>query len=159
MPHSLEKEIKIQLWNNQSKKNIYQTLATDSNKDELYHLLANLPCGGRRKKTFLVTLFLVFILTLLTIKQCLFIYFYGRFDVSAALTLVGPIIHIFIIRELLLSHRLGYQLLPILSILALFRPENQIVPDMYMYVCIAVLSALLYLLLFPKSEHMQSKTN
>lgn len=153
---SLEKEIKIQLWNNQSKKKIYHTLATESNRDELYHLLNNLPSGTRRKKTYLITLFLVFLLTLLTIKQCLFIYFYGRFDIFAVLTLVGPIIHIFIIRELLLSHRLGYQLLPILSILALFRPENRIVPDIYMYICMAVLSALLYLLLFPKNEYIQS---
>lgn len=158
MRHSLEKEIKNQLWNNQSKQNIYNALATDSNRDELYNLLNNLPSGNRRRKTYIITLFLVFLLTLLTIKQCLFIYLYGRFDIFVALTLVGPIIHIFTIRELLLSHRLGYQLLPILSIVALFRPENKIVPDIYMYICMAVLSALLYLLLFPKNEYLQSKT-
>ncbi len=156
MQHTLEKEIKIRLRNNQSKKQIYEALVPDRDRDELIHLLNNLPSHDRRKKTFLITLFLIILLALLTIKQCLFVYVQGRFDISAILALIGPMIHFFIIRELLLSHRLGYQLLPILSLLALFRPENRIIPDMYMYMCIAGLSALLYLVLFPKNDRLQN---
>lgn len=157
MRHLLEDEIKTLLWKNESKEKIYHTLVTDSNRAELQHLLNNLPSGNSRKKTFPITLFLVLLLALLTAKQCLFVYLYGRFDTFAVLTLVGPMIHLFVIRELLLSHRLGYQLLPLLSILALFRPENQIVPDLYMYLCMAVLSAVLYLILFPKNARLQKQ--
>ncbi len=158
MRHILEKEIKIRLRNNQSKKQIYKTLVTDTNRHELTHLLNNLPLGNRRKKTFLITLFLVILLAMLTIKQCLFIYLHENSNVSLILGFIGPIIHIYIIRELLLSHRLAYQILPLLSILALFRPENRILPDMYMYMCMAVLSSLLYLFLFPKSDRLQNQT-
>ncbi len=159
MRHFLEKEIKLLLWNNHSKNKVYHVLATDSNKTELNYWLNNLPPGDRRRKTFPITLLLVLLLALLTVKQCLFIYLYGRFDIFSLLALVVPMINIFIMRELLLSHRLGYQLLPILSIVALFRPENKIVPDIYMYLFMAVLSAFLYLVLFPKSERMLSQIN
>ena len=156
MRQTLEKEIKALLKNKQSKKAIYKTLATDTNKDELINLLNNLPLASRRNKTFIVTLFLIVLLTLLTIKQCLFIYLHENSNVSLILGFIGPIIHIYIIRELLLSHRLAYQILPLLAVLALFRPENRILPDMYMYICMAVLSGMLYLFLFPKKEQMYS---
>jgi hypothetical protein len=155
MRHTLEKNIKILLQKNQSKEKVYKTLATESNRPELTHSLNNLPLWERRKKTFLITLFLVVLLALLTIKQLLFIYLHENSNVSLILGFIGPIIHIYIIRELLLSHRLAYQVLPLLSILALVRPENRILPDMYMYLCMAVLSGLLYLFLFPKSDRMQ----
>ena len=152
MRRPLEKEIKMLLKKNTSKKNILKTLATEANKIELIHLLNSLPPGDRRKKTFPVTLLLVTLLILLTTKQFLFIYLHESSNVSLILGFIGPLIHIYIMRELLLSHRLAYQVLPLLSVLALFRPENRIVPDMYMYMCMAVLSGLLYLFLFPKSE-------
>ena len=159
MRQPLEKEIKILLQKNQSKKMIYKTLATDTNRHELMHLLNNLPLGERQKKTSLITLFLVILLAMLTIKQCLFIYLHENSNVSLILGFIGPIIHIYIMRELLLNHRLAYQILPLLSILALFRPENRIIPDMYMYICMAVLSGTLYLFLFPKSEQIEPPTH
>lgn len=158
MQNTLEKEIKIRLCRNQSKKQIYTALVTSSDKEELIHLLNTLPSHDLRKKTIYITLFLLLLLALLTVKQCLFIYLHGRFDTPTMLALIGPMIHFFIMRELLLSHRLGYQLLPVLSILALFRPENRITPDIYMYLCMAALSALLYLVLFPKSDRIQYQT-
>jgi hypothetical protein len=151
MRQPLEKEIKRLLQKNQSKKMIYKTLATDINRHELIHLLNNLPLGERRKKTFFITLFLVILLAMLTLKQCLYIYLHENSTVSIILGFIGPIIHLYIMRELLLNHRLAYQLLPLLSILSLLRPENRIIPDIYMYICMAVLSGILYLFLFPKS--------
>ena len=158
MRQTFEKEIKALLHKNQSKKTIYKTLATDSNKYELTHLLNNLPLENRRKNTLPITLFLLLLLILLTIKQFLFMYLQANSNVSLILGLIGPMIHIYIIRELMLSHRLAYQVLPLLSILALFRPENRILPDMYMYIGMAALSGLLYLFLFPKSEQLTVPT-
>lgn len=155
MRQTLEKEIKILLQKNQSKRAIFKTLATATNKNDLTHLLNNLPLGSRKKKSSLITLLILVLLILLTIKQFLFVFLHESSNVSLILGLIGPIIHIYIIRELLLSHRVAYQVLPLLSVLALLRPENRILPDMYMYICMAVLSGALYLFLFPKKELTQ----
>jgi len=155
MQQSLEKEIKALLKKNQSKRAIYKMLVTDANKSELTNLLNNLPLNARRKITFGITLFIVALLTLLTIKQSLYVYLHSNTAASLILGFVGPIIHIYILRELLRSHRLAYQLLPFLSILALLHQENRILPDMYMYICMAILSGILYLFLFPKKEHIE----
>ncbi len=143
------------LWKDKSKEEVYKVLITETNKHELIHLLNNLPTRNRRTKTFLITLFLVLLLALLTTKQLLFIYLHENSNVSLILGFIGPIIHVYIMRELLLSHRLAYQILPLLSILALFRLENRILPDAYMYISMAVLSGALYLFLFPKSEQLR----
>lgn len=158
MRQTLEKQIKLLLQEGQSKEAIYQKLATDSNGHELTNHLNSLPRGDRKKKTFILTLFLIVLLALLTIKQALFVYLHQNSSFSLFLGCIAPIIHIYIIRELLLSHRLAYQILPLLSILALFRPENRIVPDMFMYAFMAVLSGALYLFLFPKKEQLHFHT-
>jgi len=159
MRQTQEKAIKTLLQQGQSKKAIFKKLASDTNQDELTNQLNNLPLANRRKKTYIITLFLVILLTLLTTKQVLFIYLHENSNVSLILGFIAPIIHVYVIRELLLSHRLAYQILPLLSILALFRPENRIEPDMYMYACMAILSGALYLFLFPKKEQLQFPTH
>ncbi len=159
MHQPLEKHIKKLLRQHQSKEQIYAALATESNGQQLSHMLNNLPLEVKKKKTFLITLFLVILLTLLTIKQFLYVYLHENSSVSLVLGLIGPLIHIYIIRELLRSHRLAYQVLPLLSILALFRPESRIIPDMYMYITMALLSGALYFFLFPKGERLKTPTH
>ncbi|MEN8200228.1 MAG: hypothetical protein ABFR63_09175 [Thermodesulfobacteriota bacterium] len=158
MRYPFEKEIKVRLKKNQSKEEIYSSLVTETNRDDLLHTLSNLPNEGWRKKLLPVSLFVIILLILLTTKQFLFVWLHESSSISLVLGLIGPFIHIYILRELLLGHRLGYMVLPLLSILALFRPENRIVPDMYMYMCMAVLSGLLYLFLFPKDDRIQNST-
>lgn len=152
MQHQLEKEIKIRLKQNLSKKEIYHSLVSEQNRDELLHMLNNLPGEERNKKMLPLRLVLLTLLLLLTIKQFLFVYLHENSSIALMLGLIGPFIHMYIIRELLRNHRLGYQILPILSLLALFRPENRIIPDMFMYMGMALLSGLLYFFLFPKRE-------
>lgn len=151
MQQNLEKQIKLLLHKNQSKKYIYDALSTEGNRDNLARLLNNLPLEKRRKKTFFVTMFVLTLLILLTTKQFLYIFLHESSNVSFFLSLIAPTIHIFVMKELIFSHKMGYQILPLLSILALFRPENRILPDMYMYLCMGILSGGLYLFLFPKS--------
>lgn len=159
MPTALEKTVKNLLKKNKSKEQIYHSLGTDSNCDALFCILNSLPLERLRRKTYPITLFLVAMLTLLTIKQCLFIYLHDNSNVSLIMGLIGPIIHLYTLRQLLLNHKKGYQLLPLLSVLALLRPENRIVPDMYMYLFMAIVSGILYLLLFPKNDQLKSSSN
>jgi hypothetical protein len=159
MRQTLEKEITVLLQKNQSKDAIYKALVTDSNRNELINLLNSLPITRRRKKTLIITLVLIILLAMLTIKQCLFLYLHENSNVSLILGFIAPIIHVYVIRELMHGHRLAYQILPLLSVLALFRPENRIVPDMYMYMSMAVLSGALYFYLFPKSEQIEIPTH
>ncbi len=100
---------------------------------------------------------LLILLVLLTIKQFLFIYVVEQSSVDLMLGLIGPLIHVYILRELLRNHRLGYQILPILALLALLRPENRLTPDTYMYIGMALLSGSLYLILFPKRDKLNMK--
>ena len=152
MRNPLEIEIKRRLRKQQSKKVIFAALSTEENKDTLGHMLNNLPTCKRNKKMLPLRIAMVILLILLTIKQFLFVYLHEASSVDLMLGLIGPLIHIYILREILRNHRLGYQILPLLSVLALLRPENRITPDIYMYISMALLSGLLFLVLFPKKE-------
>jgi len=154
MSHSLEKEIKNRLRQSQSKTVIHSQLTIGQNRDELGHMLNNLPNWKRYQKTFPIRIVLYVLLVLLTTKQFLFVYLHENSSIALMLGLIGPFIHIYIFRELLRSHRLGYQILPLLSVLALFRPENRVMPDIYMYIVMAFLSGFLFLFLFPKKERI-----
>ena len=155
MRNPLETEIKHRLRQGQSKKDIFAKLSSEQNKDTLQHMLNNLPIHKRNKKMLPMRLLMFTLLILLTIKQFLFVYLHEASSVDLMLGLIGPLVHVYIMRELLRNHRLGYQILPILSILALFRPENRITPDMYMYMAMALLSGLLFFILFPKKERLE----
>jgi hypothetical protein len=155
MRNPLEIEIKRQLRQHQSKKDIFAALCTEENKDTLEHMLNNLPTHKRNKKMLPLRIIMLILLILLTTKQFLFVYLHEASSVDLMLGLIGPLIHLYIMREILRNHRLGYQILPLLSILALLRPENRITPDMYMYMTMALLSGLLFLLLFPTKERIK----
>jgi hypothetical protein len=155
MRNPLEIEIKHRLRQQQSKKEIFAKLSDGQNKETLLHMLNNLPDHARNRKMLPLRLLMFTLLILLTTKQFLFVYLHEISSVDLMLGLIGPLIHIYIMRELLRNHRLGYQILPILSILALFRPENRIAPDTYMYLTMALLSGLLFFLLFPKKERLE----
>ncbi len=152
MQNPLEIEIKRLLRKQQSKKEIFAALSTEENKDTLEHMLNNLPTCKRNNKMLPLRIVVIILLILLTVKQFLFVYLHEASSVDLMLGLIGPLIHIYILREILRNHRLGYQVLPLLSILALLRPENRIVPDIYMYITMALFSGLLFLFLFPKKE-------
>ena len=158
MQQLLEKQINTLLKQNLSKKEILRKLRTEQNQDELFHMLNNLPSPDRNKKALLLRIFLLILLVLLTIKQFLFVYLYENSSIALMLGLIGPFIHIYIMREILRNHRLGYQILPLLSILALLRPENRIMPDMLMYLTMALISGALFLWLFPKKGRMGQPT-
>lgn len=146
MAKPLERYIKTQLREN---------LSNELNKDEVLHMLINLPVEALNKKMLPLRIVLFILLVLLTIKQFLFVYIVEKSSLDLMLGLIGPLIHIYIMRELLRNHRLGYQILPILSLLALLRPENNITPDRYMYMGMALLSGFLYLFLFPKTNKIE----
>ncbi len=152
MRNPLEIEIKRRLHQQQSKKDIFANLKTEENRDTLEHMLNNLPTSKRNRKMLPLRIITIILLMLLTIKQFLFVYLHEASSVDLMLGLIGPLIHIYILREILRNHRLGYQILPLLSVLALLRPENRIIPDVYMYMIMALLSGLLFLFLFPKKE-------
>ena len=158
MQQLLEKEIKHWLKQNLSKKEIFRKLRTEQNQEELLHMLNNLPSPDRNQKTLPFRFVLLTLLVLLTIKQFLFVYLHENSSIALMLGLIGPFIHIYIMRELLRGHRLGYQILPILSILAFFRPENRIMPDILMYVSMAMISGVLFFWLFPKKERLEQQT-
>ncbi|MHB8709346.1 MAG: hypothetical protein ACYC9I_10765, partial [Desulfuromonadales bacterium] len=64
--------------------------------------------------------------------------------------LVGPMIHLYVLRQLLRFRKIGYQLLFVLSLLSLLNPENRALPEVVLFPALAVAAGLLFLRLFPK---------
>ena len=155
MRNPLEKEIKRRLRQNHNKRDIFKQLSNEQNQDSVAHMLNNLPNYERNRQMLPLRIVVLVLLVLLTIKQFLFVYLHEVSSVDLMLGLIGPLIHVYIMRECLRDHRLGYQILPILSLLALFRPENRIMPDTIMYLSMALLSAFLFFFLFPKKERIE----
>lgn len=157
MANPLEKEIKARLRQNLSNKEIYQSLATEQNSGEVQHMLNNLPAEGLNRKMLPLRIVLLILLLFLIIKQFLFVYIVEQSSVDLTLGLIDPLIHVYLMRELLRNHRLGYQIVPILSVPALLRPENRITLDTYMYTGMALLFGFLYLILFPKRDNLDNR--
>lgn len=152
MAHEIEKKIEAMLQQGLSKKTVWSKLkgANDPHKTIFFINNASLPI--RRKKYQYINLFLVFILAFITIKKLLVAFSFGAVDFFLLLSLVVPIINIYILREILRFHRLGYQFLFVLSILALFHPENHHVQEITLLLSQAAVAGFLYLRIFPKKE-------
>jgi len=151
----MKKEINELLLNGKSKQQIWRKLRTDENQVNLAFHLNNLASSVDRKKHFFINIFLAGILLFLTFKKVYAAASYGHSDLFFFLSLVVPIINMFVLREVLRFHRVGYQFLFILSCLSLFRPENRQTQELLMFAVIIGLSGFLHLKLFPFKNYIK----
>lgn len=105
-----------------------------------------------RKKYRILNYLLIAVLVVLTCKKTLAVILIGSFHPYNLAGLVVPIINIFFIRLLLMYQKSGYQFLFLLSILALFHPENRQLIESSLHLVMIIMSAHLYIKLFPKEE-------
>ena len=105
-----------------------------------------------RKKYRLLNYLLIAVLALLTCKKALAVIMVGSFNVFNLAGLIVPVINVFFIRLLLLYQKSGYQFLCILSVLAFFYPENRQPIESTLYILTIVMSAHLYIKMFPKEK-------
>jgi len=76
----------------------------------------------------------------------------GGVNLVFFMALVVPAINFYVLKKLLRFRRIGYQFLFILSLIALFHPENHHILEMSLTVAMILLSGFLYLRVFPKAE-------
>lgn len=155
MVDKLALELEQQLLQGKSKKNIWRELDKDSNKEKARFYLNNSAELADRQALQLINLCLAIILAFLTFKKLLTAFSFGRLDVFFFTSLVVPIINIYILKEILRFRRLGFQYLFILSCLALVLPENRQPLELFLTLGMILLSAFLYLKLFPKKKEIK----
>lgn len=152
MADSLEKQVDAMLQNGDSKLSIFNKLDNPDIRAKLIFFLNNKSTLTRRRKYMWVNLFLGIVLLGMTLKRLLAIAEAGHFDFYLLADFIVPTINFYVLREIFLFHRTGYQFLTILTTLSLFYASNRIMPDLLINICMIALAVFLYLNLFPKNE-------
>ncbi|WP_446008274.1 hypothetical protein [Candidatus Electrothrix sp.] len=161
----LEQKILAELNKGHSKQNILKKLATDENKEDLVWYLNHYPTEKKRKKVRLLNYLLILVILIVTVKKLYFIALVqlnaisiNQFSPLLLVELLVPAINFYIMVKIIQWYRQGYQFAAVLSLLALIRPENRIMPDAIMYLVITVLSVFLLFQLFPQQEKLRDPT-
>ncbi|WP_457573473.1 hypothetical protein [Desulfolithobacter sp.] len=162
MAELLEEQVRKELKKGQKKESILVHLATPENRDNLIHILNNLPLEARRRQGQWLNYLLVTLVLTVTVKKIYLIAVVllaavklDQFTPLLLLDLIVPAINFYVMRELLRFHRQGYQFMAVLGTLALLRGENRIFPDFYLYLSIIALSLFLLWKMFPNKEKLQ----
>ncbi len=156
MADSLEKQIDAMLQNGESKPSIFTKFDNPTSRARLIFFLNNKSTLSRRRKYMWINLFLGIVLLAMTIKLLLGVadtISVGGVGLYLLALFIVPTINFYILRELFLFHRTGYQFLVVLTGLALIvYPHNRIMPDILINLGMIGLGVYLYLKLFPKNE-------
>ncbi|MEN8141593.1 MAG: hypothetical protein ABFR97_10260 [Thermodesulfobacteriota bacterium] len=148
-------KIEKQLLQGKKKKTIWEEEKSGETAPRALFLLNNSAELAERKRFQLINLSLAIILAFVTFKKLLTAFSFGRLDVFFFTSLVVPIINIYILKEILRFKRLGFQYLFILSALSLVLPQNRSQPlELFLTGGMIILSAFLYLKLFPKGKQI-----
>lgn len=158
MADSLEKQIDAMLQNGESKSSILKKFDNQDTRAKLIFFLNNKSLLSRRHRYMWINLFLGLLLLGMTLKRLLAIADAGHFDFYLLADFIVPTINFYILREIFLFHRTGYQFLIILTGLSLFYAQNRIMPDLLINIGMIALAAYLYLKLFPKEELIKRST-
>lgn len=156
MADSLEKKIEALLQQGMTRQQIYSKLQGQHAKGKLAFQVNNTSRPSLRKKYLLPTLLLAGLLTFITFKKLLVIVLTS--DLSLLLLLLSmivPVINIYVLREVLRFRRTGYQFLTVISLLGLLHPENHFPQEMSILVIQATIAAFLYLTIFPSKEALK----
>jgi hypothetical protein len=79
----------------------------------------------------------------------------GQANYLFFLSLVVPMINIYVLKKILRFRRTGYQYLFVLSFLSLFQPENHRLIEIMIIGVMLFLSGFIYLRMFPKKERLK----
>jgi hypothetical protein len=157
MADSLEKQVEQLLLAGEGKKAVLVRLATDENRARLLVILNNKALLHRRHRYMWFNLALAGVLLYVTLKRLLAISAAGHFDFYLLADFIVPTINFYVLREILRFQRTGYQLLTVLTALALLYPANRVLPDLFIHLGMIGAAIVLHLHLCPKSEMMSDK--
>lgn len=152
MARSLDRKVEEELRLGKGKRKIYELLKTPENKVKLAYLLNSKTTLARRKEFMWINLFLCGALLGMTVRRLLSISFTGHLDFYLVFDFIVPTINFYILREILLFQRNGYQFLAILTTLSLVYAENRAMPDLLINLGMIALALFLYYRMFPRQE-------
>ena len=162
MADPLEQQVLGELKKGTGRLNVLKKLETEDNREDLVWYLNHLPTGKGRKNHQWINWLLIIVLLALTVKK---LYFIALIQMNAAavnqfspmllLDLVVPAVNFFVLNKIIRFQRQGYEFMTVLGVLALFREENRVMPDLALYLVIISLSVFLLLRMFPKKERLK----
>lgn len=156
MAEKLGEKIERLLREGMDKQRIWQNLRKSEDNVQLVFLLNDLPTLRNRQTFLLLNLPLAAILLIMTGIKLFAVVSLGRIDFYFFLSLVVPMINIYVLKKILRFRRTGYLYLFVLSFLALFQPENHRTLEVVLLGLMLFLSGLLYLRMFPRQELLKS---
>jgi len=152
MTDPVEMKVEELLLAGKGRHEIYHRLKNNADQSKLIFHINNSALPEDRNKYRYLNLFLCIILLYLTAKKIPAIFVFDILTVYLLLSLVVPVINIYVLREVMRFHRVGYQFLIVISLLSLFQPENHNPVEGTICVLIAVIAFFLYCRLFPASS-------
>jgi hypothetical protein len=152
MAELLEKQVEQLLLAGKDKTAILKQLATDANRARLLAILNNKAILSRRHRYMWFNMALAAALLYMTVKRLLAISAAGHYDFYLLLDFIVPTINFYVLREILRFQRTGYQLLTVLTALALVYPVNRVLPDLLIHLGMIGAAIFLILHLFPRNE-------
>jgi len=145
----LEQKVRELLFQGLTKQEVYDRLATYDNREELGSLLNNLPAPEPRRKYLYLNIMLISMLGIITARKLYSLWGIDTFNIFTLFILVVPTINIYLMRELMLFHRTGFQFTAILCAVSLLNAENRMLPEIVFIPLIVALSGFLYYKLYP----------
>ncbi len=159
MADKIEKEIEKLLADGLEKPRIWRQFRKGENPHKALFFLNNASRPEDRRRYQLLNLALALVLGFVTFKKLLTALSFGSLDIFLLLGLVVPIINIYVLREVLRFHRLGYRFLFVLSCLALLQPENHHVQEIVLTFLLIGISGYLHLRMFPGKEQIKPEVS
>ncbi len=145
----LEQKVRELLFQGLDKQQVYERLVTYDNRDELRFLLDNLPAPEPRRKYLYLNIMLISMLGIITARKLYSLWGLDTFNIFTLFILVVPTINIYLMREIMLFHRTGFQFTAILSAISLLNAENRGLPEIVFIPIMVGIAAFLYFKLYP----------
>ena len=152
MADPVERLVEQRLLAGENKFDIWKELQNDTEADKILFYLNNKASLKDRTSFQYVNLALALTLAFVTAKELITLFSFGKLDIAFLAGLVVPIINIYILKEVLRFHRLGYQYLFVLTAVSLVLPKNHEPLELSLALLMIAGSGFLYAKLFPKKK-------
>ncbi len=156
---NIEQLVRKKLADGKNSKQILSSFADGESREEALYFLNNLPAENQRRRYLWLNRVLCLLLFIITVKKLydmavlqLTAIAAGQFSPLLLLDLIVPMINFYVLSKLFRFHRQGYQFMAVLGVLALFRPENRIQPDLWIYLTLIGISIFLLRKFFPENH-------
>jgi len=149
MKDELTHQVDALLSEGKSRFQIWKRLKNSENEGTLRRCLNNKALLKDKKAYKYLNIFLTLILLFVTTSKILGVVLFAK-GIYIFISLIVPMVNMYILKEVFFFKRSGYLCLVILSALSLVYQENRHFPEVLFVLAMIAISSFLYLRLFPK---------